>query len=167
MFIKSLTLLLALTFIISCSEQIDIPKETEAIKSVIENETTSWFAEDYDKWASSWVHSDEILWMYSSKEGHGIFTTWEELAKSQKEYFENQDASDSEITRSGWVIKIYGNGAWATFIQHTNFKGEQDWMLDSRESRVLEKQEDGAWKIVQMAATNITSYEEVESKEEE
>ena len=69
---------------ISCQEQIDIEKEKEAIKAVIENETNSPFARDFDQQMKSFLQDESLIGWSASKSGYSYEVGWENMSSIYK-----------------------------------------------------------------------------------
>jgi hypothetical protein len=118
--------------------------DVEAIKSVIEKETTAFFEIDYKTWADSWAHSPHAFWSFADTTDVNSFSGWNSIHKGFMEYFQTSKPSKATIERTWVEVKVYGNGAYARFTQHVNDNTRRP---PQAEVRVLEKVK-GSWKIV-------------------
>ncbi len=125
--------------------------EEAAIRSAIEEAGNGVYANNYEKWAANWSEA-EILFHYANEAEHYLFENWSKLAAQMKE---NMKGGPSEqlpyVERKNFKYKIDGNLAWVHFDQ-------KDDNRESKEQRVLVK-ENGRWKIVNMTAVDVSSYE--------
>ena len=125
--------------------------EETAIKKAIEEAGNGAYTNDYERWSSHWSE-EGILFHYATEAEHYLFEDWTALASQMQE---NMKAGPAEkmpfIERKNYKYKIDGNLAWVHFDQ-------KDDNRVSKEQRVLEK-ENGKWKIVNMTAINVSSYE--------
>lgn len=125
--------------------------EEVAIRKVIETAGNGAYTNNFDQWAANWSEQD-ILFHYVYDGGHYLFEGWSALSASMKE---NMKAGPSEelphVERSNYQYRIDGNLAWVHFDQ-------KDDNRQSKEQRVLAK-EDGKWKIVNMTAVDVSSFE--------
>ncbi len=134
--------------------------EEEDIKAVIISETTNWFNRNYEGWADAWAHEKYNLAMYPGPGSYSEYTSWDSLNSDSKIEFEkNNMPRNVDIERSNWNIRIYNNGAWATYIQHMINPDDRKKLAESREVRFLEKK-NGSWKIVYLSAVYKSAYEQ-------
>ena len=140
---KFSTLLSTLIFsiVFSASAQ---KNDIEAIKALIEKETHAFFNIDYKTWEQSWVHAPYAFWSFADTTDVNSFSGWDNINTGFQEYFKTAKPSNAKIEREWLDIKIYGNGAYARFIQHVK---DNTLRPAQQEVRVLEKVK-GQWKIV-------------------
>ncbi len=145
-------LLTSLLWLISMSAGAQADKD--AIKAVIEKETTSFFNVNRKDWDDTWTHEPYIYWSYSDSTGTNFLEGWGSISKYFDEYFKTQVAtrvidvaqkSGVTINRTWKEIRIYGNGAFVRYDQQV--KDKQIHMDETSQVRVLEKT-DGKWKVV-------------------
>ena len=151
----------------SCQEKVDIEKEKEAIKTVLEEETNAARDSDFDRLAATWVQDETSIWLGTGKSGYTYGVGWKKIGSDFKEYFENNPESGTgKFENTNYRIKVYKESAWAIYDQVMyNSEGEVTW--ENIGVRFLEKV-DGEWKIVYLSFVNTTSYEEeIEEGEEE
>jgi len=149
----------------SCQESIDIAKEKEAIKAVIEEETNSWYARDFDRYAAIFVQDETFINLRASKSGYGYNVGWEEWASPIKEGFTNADPVKNNEVKKNYKIKVYKDCAWAVFDDE-GYNNEGEFTGKSIGVNFLEKV-DGEWKIVYLSRVGTTSYEDEGDDEEE
>ncbi len=114
--------------------------DENAIKAVIEKETTSWLAADAESWGNCWEIRPYTRVMVSEANGKYHAISPEQLRQA-KQYMGGGGKSDN----SNYNIVITNATAWATYDQvKTNDKGDKNY---SHELRILEKIA-GNWKIV-------------------
>jgi hypothetical protein len=123
-------------------------KEKDAIKAVITNETISFMNVDRKAWSDTWLKAPYAYWSYSDSTGSSFLDGWETIQKTFDEYFRTQKPSQAKITNEWIDLRLYGNGAYARFIQRTQDEIDID---ETSQVRVLEKQ-DGKWKVVCVGA---------------
>jgi len=142
----------------SCTERINIKKENEAIKSVIENQTKAYFARDFEKHSKAFLHDESIVILVSSKIGYGYVNGWNKLSENDKKYFaEDSIPSTDSFQNINYKIKLYQNSAWVVYNEMVyNSKGV--YLRNVINVRFLEKV-NGEWKIVYLSDVNATSYE--------
>ena len=118
--------------------------EKEAIKKVIAIETSSFLNLDYAGWADAWAKAPYTYWCYSDSTTSSFIEGWEALDKTYARYFNEATPSHAEITNEWIEIRVYGNGAYARFIQRVKDDVDTD---ETSQVRILEKI-DGKWKVV-------------------
>jgi len=123
-------------------------KEVDAIKAVISKETSSYFNVDYKGWADTWLKVPYAYWSYSDSTNTSFVESWDALDKSKASYFKNSKPSRATITNEWQEVRVYGNGAYARFIQRVKDDIDRD---ETSQMRVLEKTKEG-WKVVCVAA---------------
>jgi hypothetical protein len=126
-------------------------KDIEAIKAVISKETTSYFNVDYKNWSETWVQAPYSYWSYSDSTATSYVEGWEALNKTFDSYFKKSKPSRAIITNDWKEIRVYGNGAYARFVQKVKDDIDRD---ETSQMRVLEKTKDG-WKVICVGAIAI------------
>jgi Domain of unknown function (DUF4440) len=122
--------------------------DQEAIKAVIAKETQSFMNVDRKNWAETWHPASYSYWSYSDSTGTSFVQGWEALNKTFDEYFKTQKPSKAKITNEWIEVRVYGNGAYARFVQKVEDEIDRD---ETSQIRVLEKK-DGKWKAVCVGA---------------
>lgn len=132
--------------------------ETEAIMSVIENETSCFYARDYNCWKAHYAHVDYAFQAWNNADGtFDAKVGWGEIDARSKKYIEDNPvppggSSHPKVERRNMNVKFFNPGmAYLTWNQY-NINPEMNMYTRSLESRILEKI-GGSWKIV-----NVTSY---------
>lgn len=127
-------------------------KEEVAIRKVIEEAGNGAYTNNYEQWSKHFLQTD-ILFHYAYNGGHYLYQDWRALAAQMKE---NMSASPNQslpyVERTNFIFRIDNTLAWVHFDQ------KDDNRL-SKEQRVLVKEND-KWKIVNMTAINVSSFEE-------
>jgi hypothetical protein len=126
-------------------------KDIEAIKAVISKETSSYFNVDYKNWSETWVKAPYSYWSYSDSTATSYVEGWEALNKTFASYFKESKPSRAIISHEWKEIRVYGNGAYARFIQKVKDDIDRD---ETSQMRVLEKTKDG-WKVICVGAIAI------------
>lgn len=124
-------------------------KDIDAIKAVIAKETSSFMNVDYKTWADTWLKVPYAYWSYSDSSATSYVEGWEMLTKTFAEYFKTAKPSKATITNEWQEIRVYGNGAYARFIQRVKDDIDRD---ETSQMRVLEKTKDGKWKVICVGA---------------
>jgi len=120
------------------------PNDIAAIKSVITQETQSFFSVDRKKWEDCWWNVPYAYWSYSDSTSTSYIEGWEGLNKTFDSYFRTAKPSKAEIINDWVDIRVYGNGAYVRFVQKVKDEIEHD---ETSQVRVLEKK-DGKWKVI-------------------
>lgn len=124
-------------------------KDVEAIKAVIAKETSSFMNVDYKNWSDTWLKVPYAYWSYSDSSATSYVEGWEALTKTFAEYFKTAKPSKATITNEWQEIRVYGNGAYARFVQKVKDEIDRD---ETSQMRVLEKSKDGTWKVICVGA---------------
>jgi tetratricopeptide (TPR) repeat protein len=139
----------------------DIETEKAAIKAVIISETANWANRNFEGWTDTWLHEEYVLAMFPHPYHYNEYTSWDSLSTTNKISFETKNTPMMvDIIRSNWRIRIYNDGAWATYIQQIASRDDGSKLDESREVRFLEKK-NGLWKIVYLTAVYKSSYEQL------
>ncbi|MEE9431890.1 MAG: hypothetical protein V3V16_12655 [Melioribacteraceae bacterium] len=148
-------ILLAVT---SCQNKIEIEKEEKAIIAVIENETKSYFARNFEQQSKSFLQDESLIVLVAGKSSYGYAVGWEQIKKNYMINYQNhpKPLTDS-IKNSDYKIKIYEKSAWAVYDENV-YSNEGDFLRKVINVRFLEKIND-EWKIVFLSDVNTTSYE--------
>jgi hypothetical protein len=159
-FVITACLFTCLIFQWSCQETIDVESEKQAIKAVLESETQEYLNQDFDNFAANWVQEPYVLWLYAGKDNLIEKSSWDSVGAFFKNMFDTSPPpAQSEVIRSNFIFRIYGNVAWVTYdetIKRNGGNGETN-SKPFKELRLLEKGRDG-WKIVFVGNFNRDSY---------
>ena len=151
-----------------CQNKINIEKEKEAIRDVIEElliDRSEW---DYEGYINAWVDEPYSFFSWAGKNDHA-FMNWEDFKKKGKEDFasslqaEKKDGYSITFEPIDLTIKVYKEAAWAHFKNKwTKVLEENEKTEDLGETFLilsLEKH-NGEWKIAYLSAVISYSYEE-------
>ena len=156
---KTISVLIAFLLIAnySCKEKIDVAKEKEAIMAVIEEETASYYASDFERWRATYLQDSTNIALFPSKSGFSYYSGWDSISSNIKPTIVSKKEASKEV-KTPIRIKIYEGSAWIVFDNNTfNNKGES--VNDQMVSCFLEKN-DGKWKIVYRSSIGVLSYYE-------
>ena len=122
-----------------------------AILRVIEEETTAYFAKDFERWAACWVHAPHARRLgWYARGGRMAHVGWDEEAAEMRlsmEQFPTPNPSVKEVRRENISVRVGGDLAWVTFDQSAPSTGDPfDVPGVQQEMRVLERH-DGEWRI--------------------
>ncbi|MGI9530549.1 hypothetical protein [Lutimonas sp.] len=154
---KKYMLVLLAIVLFSCQEGKVLSDEDvkEALIAVVEGETLAYMEKDYQKWASYWDHSEEVLRLDVSAAGFAQIRGWEKSGGSLETFFkENPEPIKSTFENSNYLIFHDMNLAWVAF--------DQSWTSESGEETVAKAtitlvKKENTWKIISYTAIQ---YEE-------
>ena len=148
-------LLLTLT---SCQEHINIEKEQEAIKAVIENESNAAWARNFEKQAELFVQNESLVRLSAGRTSFTFREGWDKISSGYRGYYSrNPNPSTNTWEFSNFKIKVYQESAWAVY-DATWRDAEGKFLSMHKSVRFLEKV-DGKWKIVYLSWIDTTSYQ--------
>jgi hypothetical protein len=125
--------------------------DADAIKAVIDRETTAYFNVDYDNWKDSWSHVPYAYWSFADQAGINYFEGWRAIETGFADYFVTNKPLAIEVERVWEDLRIYKDGAYARFKQTVITNGVRG--SEQREIRVLEKdKKNKVWKIILVGA---------------
>ena len=143
----------------SCQEKIDMEKEKEAIKAVIENESISTHAKDFDQSSRSFLQDESLIYLSAGKSGYYYSVGWDSIGSAYKEWMENNpNPTTNKHQFTNYKIKVHKESAWAVYDEIVS-SSDGELLRTFVNVRFLEKV-DGEWKIVFLSFVNTTSYEE-------
>ena len=156
---KYLITLIAFSFLASpsCQKKIDIEKEREAIKAVMENETNATWAKDFAQQSKSFLQDESLVRLSAGNGGYVYREGWEMISLGYLQYFKNNPNPSTNTWKfTNYKIEVYIESAWAVYdaIWH-NAEGE--FLSDHKCVRFLKKV-DGEWKIVYLSWIDTSSY---------
>ena len=136
----------------------DQVSETDAIMSVIENETSCFYARDYECWKAHYAHVDYAFQAWNNADGtFDAKVGWGEIDQKAGKYIQDNPvppggSSHPKVERRNMKVHFFNNTlAYLSWDQY-NIDPQMHKYTHSLDSRIMEKI-NGAWKIV-----NVTSY---------
>ena len=128
--------------------------DEDAIKKVVQEETSSFFHKDYDKWADTWAKDSATFVMRADPTGSSELAGWNALSTNYKQSMQGMSTMDEEsiqpyLNKTDWHFYINGNMATVTFKEGNK--------LLSWETRTLVKQ-NGSWKLLNMTIIGDYSF---------
>ena len=163
---KSLFYLLTVLLLVgtSCQETIDIEKEKEAIKAVIEKESDAHFARDIDRQFDCFIQDETSTGVLAGEDG--FYDGWEIISAAYKSIYENSpEPANLKVKNNNYKIKVYKDCAWAVYDEYT--VDENDSISSGpRVIKFLEKVDDD-WEIVLLSVLSREDTDEEGSEEEE
>jgi len=143
----------------SCQRQIDVGKETQAIKAVIEAEKKGYFDKSLEEMAATWVQSPSSVKMGMSRDSEVDLFGWTKINDQSKQALANVDPTRTniQVEFSDYQFHIYETSAWAIFKANWQWsRGGHEEHLQQRRILAFEKV-GGDWKITLMAMYNVPS----------
>ena len=136
----------------SCQQEKISPSEDvkETLKTVVEGETYAYIEKDYQKWASFWDHSADVLRLDISESGFSQTKGWDKSGGNLESFFEeNPEPITSTFENSNYLIFYDKHLAWVAFDQTwTSQAGEKS--VAKATITLVKKQND--WKIISYTA---------------
>lgn len=154
---KKCVLGLCVLFLLSCQQESSKTSESinEDIKAVVTGETFAYIEKDYEKWASYWNHSDDVLRLDVSKAGFAQTRGWEKSGENLESFFnENPEPITSTFLNSNYLIFHDTNLAWVAFDQKWTTKTGDESV--AKATITLVKKEN-SWKIISYTAIQYES----------
>ena len=153
----------------SCQRKVDVVKEKEAIRAVIDAEKQGYFDKDLGKMASTWVQGPSSVKIFMFQKGETDLFGWDKISESSREEIAKIDSNYKNIHLefSDFQFNIYESSAWAVFKAKWNwtYKEEQKNVEQTR-IMAFEKVE-GKWKTTLMAIYNVPAEKEEAQKNTE
>ena len=136
----------------SCQQENALPSEDvkETIKAIVVGETNAYMEKDYQKWASYWDHSNDVLRLDVSKAGFAQQRGWDNNGGKLETFFkENPEPITSTFVNSNYLIFYDVNLAWVAFDQTwTSQKGDKT----VAKAAITLVRKENAWKIISYTA---------------
>ncbi len=151
-------IIIALLF--SCTPKSTTPAEDlkETLKTVVEGETYAYMEKDYQKWASYWDHSNEVLRIDVANGSFSQTRGWANNGGNLETFFkDNPEPITSTFKNSNYFILNDVNLAWVAFDQTwTSPSGAQNV---AKATITLVKKEN-SWKIISYTAIQYDADDE-------
>jgi len=146
---------------ISCEQKIDVGKEQDAIKAVLEKSSKAWSDRDFESIASVWIQDETSTRIGATNGSFGITQGWDGQEARYKTFFENnpEPSANKEIF-SNYRMKVYNESAWV-ILDNTIVNSDGETLNKAMHTYILEKV-NNQWKIAALSTVGVTSYENVE-----
>lgn len=157
---KKYILSICVLLVFSCQqEKLETsPDIKETLKEIVEGETNAYMQKDYQKWASYWDHSEEVLRLDVSQGGFSQTRGWDKSGGNLESFFkENPEPITSTFENSNYLIFYDDNLAWVAFDQ-TWTNGAGDETVAKATITLVKK--GGAWKIISYTAIQYEEEDE-------
>ena len=155
---KNSIFVLSILLLISCQTQKTESSEAieESLKAVVVGETSAYMEKDYQKWASYWDHSEDVLRLDISEAGFAQTRGWDKGGVNLESFFkENPEPITSRFENSNYLIFHDAQLAWVAF--------DQSWTTPVGEKSVAK----AAVTLVKKASDwKIISYTAIQYQEE-
>lgn len=152
MYMKKFGLLAYMLLLFSCQQEKTIASEAvnEKIKEVVTEETRAYMEKDYEKWASYWDHTDDVLRLDVTKTGFAQTRGWDKSGGNLETFFtENPAPITSTFENSNYLIFHDTNLAWVAFDQKwTTMAGEES----VAKATITLVKKHNSWKIISYTA---------------
>lgn len=157
---------IGLTF--GCEQATDEAKEKAAIIDVINMETDTYLARDFEGMYSTHIQDSLNMRLTAGADSYVFFEGWEDVSKHMAgDETEDELGADRHISveKSNFRIKLYPNSAFVVCDQKwsSDFGGDVI-EISSIQVRFLEKIE-GEWKISFVSFIGTSGYDELEEEE--
>ena len=147
-------------FLFSCQQEKVQPSDDieETLKAVVVGETYAYMEKDYQKWASYWDHSGDLLRLDVSEAGFAQTRGWDKSGGNLESFFkENPEPITSTFVNSNYLIFYDVNLAWVAF--------DQTWTSQSGEETVAKAtitlvKKGNDWKIISYTAIQYEAGDE-------
>jgi hypothetical protein len=145
-----ISLVLASTLLISCTESTDPEEEKNRIISVIEEERNAYFDGEISRLEAVWIQNSESQRIFRSTDTMLILNGWSEILNNYQESLEAEWRSDSGnlfADFTNYKINLYENSALLIF--DIGWTGSvKDVKVDTKQKGIAHfVKEEGAWKI--------------------
>lgn len=148
-----LTFVVFVIVCISCNYSSDQKADEAAIIKLLENESHFAAKGDSAQWASCWLNSDDVSFMYVSAGGVQSAKGFKALARA----IGAMVPFDLKLKRDNYRFITEKNTAFVSFDQQDNWGGSVD--RKTKETRTLQKV-NGEWKTVHASVVEVSSFSE-------
>jgi hypothetical protein len=143
----------------SLKGQTDNANEEAKIKAVAEEETNAFIANNFNRFAATYVQDETCTRISASKSGYEFHTGWKEIGSMFKNYLDTASKrSDVKYVKTDYRIKIYGASAWETNNELV-YNNNNEMVGKLLVTRFLEKVKN-EWKMVYISVINTSSFDE-------
>jgi len=138
-----------------CQGKVDIEKEKAAIIALIEEETASYYASDFNRWAATQVQDETNILIQASNNGFSYTTGWDSISAGVKPAITEKKETLKEV-KSNYKIKIYNGSAWVIFENEVFSKTGES--IDKFIATVFLEKKDNKWKSVYRNRIEVSTY---------
>jgi hypothetical protein len=166
--ILALAALSALAFS-GCEQAVDMEQEKAAIIEVINKETDTYLARDFEAMYDTHVQDSLNMRLSAGADNYVFLQGWEDVSKHMTGDQTEDDLGPDlhiKVEKSNYRMKVYPNSAFVVCDQKwTSTYGEDVNEINSIQVRFLEKIED-EWKISFVSFIGTSGYDQVEEMED-
>lgn len=141
----------------ACEEKIDVEKEKNAIKAVLEQEKSGFFNKDAEAMAETWIQEPSSVKIYMLGDGQKKFTGWDAIRKHDEENLADTtwDRTKYTLTFRDYKIDLLDDeAAWVMCEAHWSGV-ENDVPTESIQTRInILRKDQGKWRFALMAIYN-------------
>ena len=150
-------------------EEIDIAKEEEAIKALIEKEISLFVDRDYIQELEVFKKADDVRVINNPGRNHSQVVGWDSIYAFAKKYAELEgwkDVTNYKVECKDFNIKVYDKVAWAVYYTQDSgeYKGEP-FSSKTAKITILEKVDDN-WQYVLNSQSTVNPCETEDEDEE-
>lgn len=138
-----------------CQEKVDIEKEKAAIIALIEEETASYYASDFDRWAATQVQDETNTLMGAWNTGFRYNIGWNSISAGMRPNITEKRETMKEV-KSNYKIKVYNGSAWVIFENEVLSKTGES--INKFIATVFLEKKDNKWKSVYRNRIEVSSY---------
>jgi hypothetical protein len=156
---------------VSCQEKMDIEKEKEAIKAVMEEERSAFFDRDFSRYEATWIQEPTSRKYFMGESGITKLLGWSEVGESDKAQIENEElwenSKNLHAEYTNFEISVYENTALVFHDTQWSgiYRGEE---LDAVQVRIVHLVKlEGKWKIDLMAMYRIPDEGDTDDNDED
>jgi len=151
--------LLLMVFLTSCNGKVNVDKEMEAIKTVINSETQAWIDKNPDRMKEYYIHDAYQTRVNIQDSVYTVATGWDKRSiaiDTLTKYADWVGVDAFKVEKEFLVIKVYDDAAWAVLRETQNmvFNGSPATSV-AIINVMLEKVDKKDWKISCFVKSNI------------
>ncbi len=153
----------------ACESSFDMEKEKRAIIKVINEETKTYLARDFEAMSATHVHDSLNMRLSAGADSYVFLEGWEDVSRHMRSDATEDDLSTDihiKVEKFNYRMKVYPGSAFVVCDQKwTSNYGDELTEINSIQVRFLEKIE-GEWKIAFVSFIGTSGYEEDEDAED-
>lgn len=138
----------------SCQPKVDIEKEKDAIKAVIQNEVDAFRSKDMDRLSSFYVQDDlNTRLQETCSQDHPIYSGWSSVKSFLEDLMKQDNPENKNIqnVKDGFIIKVKGNCAWVINKDTWTWENNNISKISIGIQTTFMEKIDGNWKISMMS----------------
>ena len=110
-------------FLSSCMQKVDVEKEKEAIRTVINSETQAWIDKNPEKMKEFYIHDDLQTRVNIQDSIYTVVTGWDKRSiaiDTLAKYADWVGVDEFKVEKEFLVIKVMDDAAWAVIKETQN-----------------------------------------------